>query len=445
MPRFEHYSRVGLACWIVAALSAALPAADEWPQFRGPEGQGHSAAKNLVSTWSETENVLWRTPLPGKAWSSPVISGDEIWMTTALESKATPQEIKDRLKGNTGDQPLTVVSKLVMRALCVDRKSGALKHDIELFTEIDPQPVHALNSFASPTPIIERGKLYCHFGSYGTACLDTATQKVVWTNRTERIKHENGPGSTPVLFGNLLIFHCDGSDVQYIVALNAETGKRAWKTPRSGKLHANPQEKKAYGTPLLVEVGGKHQLLSPAADWLYSYDPTSGDELWKVSYGVLGYSIVPRPVVGHGLAYVCTSFNQSECLAIRIDGKGDEAGPHIAWRFAKQMPSMPSPLLVGKELYLIGDRGVATCLDAVSGEVAWTQRLPGNYCASPLLADGKIYFCSREGVTTVIKPGRSYEKVAENKLDGQLMASPIALDSVLYLRTDKAIYAIGKK
>lgn len=445
MPRSEHYSKVALAFILAAASLSPLRAADEWPQFRGPEGQGHCAAKNVPYLWSETENVLWKTPLPGKAWSSPVISGDEIWMTTAIEVKATPEEIKQQLMGNTGNQPLTVMSKIVLRALCVDRKSGTLKHDVVLFEEKNPQPVHSLNSFASPTPILERGKLYCHFGSYGTACLDTKTSKILWTNRTERIKHENGPGSTPVLFGNLLIFHCDGSDVQYIVALNAENGEQVWKTPRSGKLHSNPQEKKAYGTPLIVDIDGKAQLLSPAADWLYSYEPNTGAELWKVSYGVLGYSIVPRPVVGHGMAYVCTSFNQSECLAIRFDGKGEKTEPHIAWRYSKQAPSMPSPLLVGKELYLVGDRGVATCLDAVSGEMIWTQRIPGNYSASPLLADGKIFICNREGTTTVIEPGREYKELAVNKLDGQLMASPIALESILYLRTDKALYAIGKK
>ena len=232
---------------------------------------------------------------------------------------------------------------------------------------------------------------------------------------------------------------------KFVYALNAETGVQVWKTPRSGKLHPDKQQKKAYGTPLIVDLNGKAQLLSPAADWLYSYDPNTGDELWKVTYGVLGYSIVPRPVVGNGMAYICTSFDQSECLAIRIDGKGDHPEPHIAWRFSKQAPSMPSPLLIGKDLYLIGDRGVATCLDAVTGDVVYTQRIPGNYSASPLLADGKIYICSREGITTVITPGREWKKLAENKLDGQLMASPIALDGVLFLRTDKAIYAIGKK
>jgi outer membrane protein assembly factor BamB len=438
----SHLARLTLLFW---SISIAFPelrtlaAEAEWPEFRGPGGQGHAAVTGLPASFSENENIVWKCELPGKGWSSPVIAGNEIWMTTAIETPISEAEKAKRLKGNTGNQPLNVAGQLSLRALCVDRRSGKLIHNVELLVEKNPQPAHAMNSFASPTPVIEDGKLYCHFGAYGTACLDTATQKVLWTNRETVINHENGPGSSPMLAGDLLIFHCDGSDQQYIAALDKRSGRLAWRTDRSGEMNAEPQLKKSYGTPLVVEIGGKPHLVSPAADWLYGYDPASGRELWKVPYEKLGFSISPRPVVGHGLIFMSTSFMQAELLAFKYDRPGK---PEIAWRFGRQAPSIPSPLLVGDEVYMVSDKGIATCLDAHKGEVHWTERLPGNYAASPLFADGRIYFCNREGLTTAIAPGTSFQQVGTGQLPGQILASPAAVGQALYIRTDQALYRI---
>jgi outer membrane protein assembly factor BamB len=432
-----------LAC--LAAFSALFLAASafaaeaEWPQFRGPGGQGHATATNLPATWSEKENVAWKCPLPGKGWSSPVIAGNEIWLTAALESPLSEEEKAERLKGNTGNQPLSVSGQLSLRALCVDRTSGKLLHDVELLVEPRPQPTHAMNSFASPTPVIEEGKLYCHFGAYGTACLDTATRQVVWTNRETVINHENGPGSSPIVAGDLVIFHCDGSDQQYVAALDKRTGKLAWRTGRSGEMNAEPQLKKSYGTPLVVEIDGRQEVISPGADWLYAYDPASGRELWKVPYEKLGFSIAPRPVAGHGMIFMSTAFMQAEILAIKYDGRSE---PKIAWRFGRQAPTIPSPLLVGDEIYIISDKGVATCLGAHEGQVHWTERLAGNYAASPLYSDGKIYFCNREGLTTAVLPGTSFRSAGTAQLAGQILASPAAVGNAIYLRTDQAVYRI---
>ncbi len=423
----------------VLPLFASFTSAADWPQWRGPEGQGHSDAKNLPLTWSESQNVVWRTAIPGKGWSSPVIEGAQIWMTTAIESEASEEEKKKRLAANTGNQPLNISGRLSLRAVCVDRMSGKLLHDIELLSEDSPEPIHALNSFASPSPIIENGRLYCHFGTNGTACLDTQTGKLAWTNHELRLNHENGPGSTPMLFGDLLIIHCDGSDTQYVAALNKLTGKVVWKTPRSGTMDPNPQLKKAYGTPLVTELGGQPTVISPGADWLYAYDPESGRELWKLSYGAQGFSIVPRPVIGHGMVFFSTSFMKPEILAVKLNGT-----PEIAWRFKKQAPNMPSPLLVGDELLVIADKGVATLLDAKSGETLWTERLGGNFCSSPLIADGRIYVGNREGQTFVLAPGKEFKLLATNTLDGQIMATPAAVDGALFVRTDKALYRLAK-
>jgi len=436
MAVFRLAALLAIWCCFAAPLVGADPSS--WPQFRGPDGQGHAvSAMGLPPSWNENENIVWKCPLPGRGWSSPVMLGHEIWLTAAMEEPISEAEKAERLKGNTNSQPLIVAGKLSLRALCVNRQSGRLIHNVELLVEPRPQPTHSTNTFASPTPVLEEGRLYCHFGSYGTACLDTATQRVVWTNRDLVIQHENGPGSSPVVWGDYVIFHCDGSDAQFIAALDKRTGKLAWKTARSGAMNAEPQLKKCYGTPLVVELSGKSQLLSPAADWLYSYDPATGRELWKLPYEKLGFSIAPRPVVGHGLLYMCTSFTQSEVLAIELNEK-----PKIAWRFARQAPQVPSPLLVGDELYLIGDKGIATCLDAKTGAIHWTERLPGNYYASPLFADGRIYFFNREGRSTAIAPSKTFYMLGTGQLDGPICASPAAIGQALYIRTEKSLYRV---
>jgi outer membrane protein assembly factor BamB len=426
---------------ILFSSPIAFTAEAEWPQFRGPNGQGHASASQLPTTWSEGEKIAWKAAIPGRGWSSPVIAGNQIWLTTAVESPISAAEKAERIKGTTNTQPLVVSGKLSLRAVCVDRESGRVTADVELLTEDRPQPTHTMNSFASPTPVLAEGKLYAHFGAYGTACLDTEALDVVWTNRELVINHENGPGSSPILWGDRLIVHCDGSDTQYIAALDTATGRVAWKTDRSGKMNAEPQLKKSYGTPLVVEIAGQPHVVSPAADWLYGYDPATGRELWKVPYGQLGFSIAPRPVAGHGMVYMSTAFTQPQLLAVKLDG----GNPAIAWRFAKQMPNICSPLLVGDELYTISDKGILTCLDAHSGSVHWTERVPGNYAASPLFADGKIYVANRSGETTVLAPGKSFQVLGAGKLAGEILASPAAVGQALYVRTDKALYRIENR
>ncbi len=344
---------------------------------------------------------------------------------------------KKKLEGNTNNQPLNLSGRLSLRAVCVDRNTGKLLHDVETLVQEEPDPIHQLNTFASPSPVLAGDRLFCHFGTNGTACVDAKSGKVLWTNLELKIKHENGPGSTPVAWEDLLIVHCDGSDVQYIAALEQSTGKIRWKTPRSGDLRPDPQLKKAYGTPLIATLNGAEVVLSPGADWLYGYEPATGKELWKLNYGVLGFSIVPRPVLGGTRLFMSTSFIKPELLAIDLAGE-----PTIAWRVKKQVPNMPSPLLVGNELYLVADLGVASCLDAKTGDIVWAERLGGNFSSSPLYADGRIYAGNREGSTFVIQPGREYKLLATNVLEGSIMATPAAVGSSLYLRTDKALYRI---
>lgn len=422
---------------------AATVCAEDWPQWRGPTGQGIATTQGLPLTWSEKENIAWKTELPARGWSSPVIWGDQIWLTAAEEVPDTKENIERRLKANTGGQPLNLAGEVLFRAICIDKNTGKLLHNVVLFSEKEPQWVHAMNSYASPSPVIEEGRFYCYFGTFGAACVDTTSGEVLWTNREHQIMHENGPGSSPVLFENELIFHCDGSDKQYITALDKNTGKTMWTTKRTGEMRSDPQLKKAYGTPLIVELGGKPVLISPASDWLYGYDPATGKELWKMNYGVLGFSIVPRPVTAHGMVYFCTSFMQSELLAVKCDSG---VAPEIVWREKKSVPTMPSPLVVGEEIYMVSDNGgILTCLDAKSGKVHYRERIEGKHCASPLFADGRIYICDRDGATIVVKPGPKFEQLAKNTLESGIMASPAAVDGALFIRTEKALYRIQEK
>lgn len=416
----------------------------EWPQFRGPTGQGHATVQNLPATWKENENVAWRTEIPGRGWSSPVISGDQIWLTTAYETEASEEERARRLQNTKNKDPLVVSGPINLRAICVNRRTGEIDQNVELLVKDAPQPIHKMNSYASPTAILADGRLLCSFGAYGFICIDTETGSVLWRNTELEINHENGPGSTPVLWGDRVVQHYDGSDTQFIAALDANTGKVVWRQDRSGKLREDPQLKKSYGTPLVVETHGRPTLVSPASDWVYGYDPESGRELWKVPYGELGFSTVPRPVAGNGYVYLCTGFMKSQLIALRL-ADDPEQTPTIAWRYDKQVPHISSPLLVGAHLYIVSDGGIATCLDAKTGEPAWRKRLGGNFAASPLHADGKVYFCNRSGETFVFQAGGSNELLHTNSLDGAILASPAALDQALYVRTDRALYRIEKQ
>ena len=441
---------VASICWAMvggmACGSSVLADGDRWPEFRGPTGQGHADAGALPLHWDEVHNVAWQTPIAGQGWSSPVIWDQQLWLTTATFSSADEDQQKKRLAATGGtDQiiPLLVSDHLELRAVCLDRATGKEMHQVLLFTVDQPDPIHTMNSYASPTPVLDDGHLYCHFGTNGTACLDTRTGEVVWAHQELRLKHETGAGSSPVLHGDLLIVHCDGSDVQYLAALDKSSGQLVWQTPRTGEMASNPQFKKAYATPLITRWKGRHVAISPAANWLYAYDPVTGEELWKYSYGVLGFSNVPRPVAGSGMLYVCTGFMKSQLLGLRLDAAGPAQEPQLAWKYGKQVPQIPSPLLVGREIYFVSDDGgVFTCLDAATGEEHYRKRLGGRHAASPLYADGRIYLCDRAGTTHVIRPGTHFELLATNRLNSGCMASPAALGRSLFLRTEEAMICL---
>jgi outer membrane protein assembly factor BamB len=411
--------RSALLIAVLAPLSVCARAGENWPEFRGPTGDGHARATGLALKWSETENVKWKTAIHGRGWSSPVIWAGQVWLTTA---------------GRDGKE---------LFAVCVDRRTGKVTRDVKVFDVARPQSISRINSYASPTPAVEAGRVYVHFGTHGTACLDTRTGKVLWTRRDLNCDHHMGPGASPILFENLLIFTVDGCDVQYVVALEKATGKTAWKTNRSVDYsRVNRYHRKAFCTPIVVKWRGRPQLISPGSKAVMAYDPRTGRELWKVRYG--GWSMTPRPLFGHGLVFLIMDYDFPELWAIRPDGEGDVTESHVAWKIprGKQMPAAPSQLLIGDVLFMVSDKGTASCVEAKTGRVVWRQRLGGQYWASPIYADGRIYFFSYDSVTTVIEPARQYRQLAVNRLDGRMMASPAVAGKALFLRTEQHLYRI---
>jgi len=410
--------RIGLVTVLLLFTHSAI-AGENWPQFRGPSTDGSTDAADLPLIWSDTDGVKWKTAIHDRGWSSPVVWGGQIWLTTA-----------------TADGKR-------MFAVCVDRDSGKVLHDVKLFDNEKPREIHKLNSYASPTPVIEAGRVYLHFGSYGTACLDTATAKVLWTRRDLPCNHFRGPGSSPILYGRLVIIHFDGFDHQYVVALDKTTGRTVWKTDRDVDYGTdNGDFMKAFCTPIVIEAAGRKQLISPTSKAAISYDPDTGQELWKIRFR--SFSATARPLFGEGLVFVNTGFGKADLIAVRPDGTGDVTRTHVAWTATKSVPSKTSQILHDGLIYMVHDAGVATCLEAATGRAVWSGRLGGNYSASPLLAPGRIYFFSQEGKTTVIKPGRKLEQLAVNQLDEGFMASPAVSGGALFLRTKTQLYRMER-
>jgi outer membrane protein assembly factor BamB len=406
-----------LSLLVLLLVSARLSA--DWPQFRGPDGQGHSNAKGVPLHWDETKNVTWKTAIPGKGWSSPVISGNQIWVTTAhAEGKS-------------------------LHAVCVDRTSGEILHDVEVLQTDDPGPRHAQNGFASPTPVLDGTHVFVHFGPHGTVCLDTDGKRV-WENTEFDFALLHGSASSPILHGNLLILSCEGSDQQFLVALNKQTGTVKWREPRQ-HFKAPAKEtsiaKMSYSTPLVSVVNGVAQLVSTSADHVAAYDVETGKEIWWMPYD--GFSMVPRPSFGNGLFYIVGSVRvgQNAVYAIR-PGKGQLRDEQLAWQHSIGASYIPSPLLVGKELFVVRDGGVATCLDAMTGEEHWKKRLGGNFCASPIEVRGRIYVYNQEGKALVLAAGKQFKILATNKLDGTFRASPAVAGRALFLRSDTHLYRI---
>jgi outer membrane protein assembly factor BamB len=430
------------------ALTGAAHGEAVWPEFRGPGGNGIVAEGPAPMKWSETENVTWKTPLPGKGWSSPVVVDGQVWMTTAMEVEATEEETLKMLKDSGVEErkfkELQTKKAVTLKALCVDLATGRLVREIELASIASPSPIHHFNSYASPTAVIDGARVICHFGAFGTFCLNRADGSLVW-KRVIKIEHGVGPGSSPMIHGDKVILICDGTDAQFVAALNKDTGEEVWRTPRPPMDAETGDRKKSYSTPIAItDSRGRSQLICMSSQWLVSLAPDTGKEIWRVRHGT-GFSVVPRPVYGNGIVYVCTGYGKPQLWAVKVDGEGDVTETHVVWKEIKRIPAKPSPLLAGGDLYVTDDAGIVSCFDAADGTLRWQERVGGNFTASPILAGGKLYFASESGKVTLLEPSAAFQVAAENEIDGKLMASPVVVDGVLLLRSEEALYRIESK
>jgi outer membrane protein assembly factor BamB len=388
--------------WLIAGSLSA----EDWPQFRGPTGQGHSQESGVPLEWSETDNIVWKTPIPGLGWSSPVISRGMIWLTSGDEE--------------TGS----------LRAIAIKASTGEILHDVEVFHKDDLGRISHKNTHASPTPVLDGDHIYVHYGAHGTACLNRKGE-IVWKIELAH-DHRHGPGGSPVVCRDTLVVVCDGFDRQFIVGIDKSTGRVRWQQDRGGQM--------AYSTPLAIRTAAGEQVVAVGGGATVAYHPQTGQEFWRCRFE--GHSVVPRPVHHEGLLYFCTGYWTPSLVVLRTDGSGDVTDSHVVGRLHRAVPFTTSPIVVGQSLYMVSDMGVLTCVDTTTGNERWHKRLGGNYSASPVHADGKIYFVNEDAKTTVLAAGSEYEVLATNQLDGRGMASPAISGRAMYFRTDTHLYKI---
>lgn len=411
---------VTIAAAVFATLAFQASAATPWPEFRGPTGDGVSKERNLPIEWSESRGIAWKTPIPGKAWSSPVIWDGLVWMTNATEDGTR------------------------LSAIAVEPAQGTVVQDLTVFEIAKPQFCHAFNSYASSTPVIEAGRLYVHYGSAGTAAIDTDTGAILWTRQDLPCDHFRGAGSSPILDGDLLVVAFDGFDFQYVVALDKTTGKTVWRTDRNIEYGTTDGDmKKAYATATAIEAGGRRQLVVPSAGATIAYAPATGRELWRVNHG--GMNASARPLFAHGRVYINTAGGGMGFLAVSPDGEGDVTGSKLIWKSSQGSGTRSSQLVLGDRLFLVANGGAATVMEAATGKPVWQKRLGGEFSASPILADGRIYVSNQTGDTFVVSSSDPYDMLATNTLDDGCMASPAVFDGAVYLRTKTHLYKIRRE
>ena len=405
---------------LIALLFCSVGVAADWPEFRGPTRDGVATATNVPTHWSPTENVRWRQAIPGNGWSSPVLVDGKLYLTTATGT------------ADAGDVSL--------RALCLDAADGRILWDEEVLRPDAEaaKAMHNKNSLASPTPIVDGGRLYVHFGHMGTAALDLKGN-VLWRQTDVKYPPMHGNGGSPALVDDLLVFSCDGESDPFVVALDQADGQVRWKQPQRDRRAAVFVQHAAGN-----RGGGRTANHQPSQRLVGAYDPQDGREIWRVAYGD-GFSVIPRPVYAHGLLYVSTGFMRPSLLAIDPQGaEGDATETNVVWRHDQSVPNTPSLLVAGDEICFVSDRGVATCLDARTGAEHWSERLSGGFSASPVYADGHIYFTNEEGTTYVVRAGTEYELVATNDLGERSLASPAVDNGAIYLRTEGFLRRIGE-
>ena len=410
-----HRSEVRSLCFILAVfISSSVYGDEHWPQFRGPSGDGKAIEAKLPSEVTE-KDVAWKVEIEGKGWSSPVVWGNQVWLTSATEDGTE------------------------MSVICVDQDSGDILFNRVLVENDQPAFCHPMNSYASPTPVIEEGRVYVHFGSYLTACLDTKTFETIWERRDLECDHHRGPASSPILFDGKLFVAYDGFDVQYVVAFDKVTGRTVWRRDRDIEYGTdNGDLKKAYGTASVIHVDKQPLVIYPSAIATIAYDPATGATVWKVYHG--GMNASARPIYQDGLVFIINGMGAM--VAVRPDGKGDVSATHIGWSAERAIAKKSSPLVIEGLLYMNSDDGIVTCRSAKTGDLVWQERIGGKYAASPIYADGRIYCFGMAGEVVVFRPGKEFDLVSKTKIGDGFMASPAVVNNSLILRSRTSLFCI---
>ena len=427
MPISKVYKRVYVTLLSLISVSCGLWAQEPafWTHFRGSKLNGISLEKDFPSVWSDSVNIAWKIPESGKGWSSPLVFEDQVWYTTA---KRESREI---------------------RALCVDLKTGKKLHDLLIFQPDKLFRIHAVNSYATPTPAIEEGYVYLHFGRYGTTCLNSTTGETVWVRKDLQCEHIQGPGSSLLIYKDKLIVHLEGTDVQQILALDKRSGKTLWIAERPKEIYDSmaPIGKKAFVTPIIISIKGRDLLISNGSRTCMAIDPETGEEVWQVNQG--DDSTISMPVEGNGLLYFYTSFvsgenggKYAELFALNPDGSGDIGETHLRWRMKAPILQLSTPVFVDWLLYTVDSKGVFFCLNGQTGEVLWSENLKGKFHSSPIYADGLLYLSSTRGETYVFRAGPKPELLSKNRLKGEIWATPAFTGGAILMRTSDYLYKI---
>ncbi|MEM6692493.1 MAG: PQQ-binding-like beta-propeller repeat protein [Planctomycetota bacterium] len=427
---------------LAVALMPVMSLADTWPQFRGPRGDGVAVDEHPPTQFGAND-AAWRTEIPGRGWSSPVVADGLIYLTTAIEVMPSEDE-REELLAKAGVErkkykQTQLAKQIELRWMAIEMDSGNVVFDQELVAIDSPDAIHTVNSYASPTPVIDGERLYCHFGTYGTFCIDRKSGKRIWKRRFP-LSHSVGPGSSPFIHDDMLVLIQDGTEQRYVVALDKISGETVWKTDRPPMDAPKGDLKKAFCTPIsITDSLGREQLICLASHYMIAYDPQTGHELWRVHHGK-GFSIVPRPVFNDDIVYFSTGFGKPELWAVQVTGEGEVTDTHVDWIVKRGIPAKPSPILSNGRIYVVEDSGVATCFDCEDGQQLWKQRLGGAHSASPLLAGENLYFANHDGQVRVVRASDQYQLVALNELGEKIMASPAVVNDALVIRTDQALY-----
>ena len=410
----------------LALLFPTLLFADNWPQFRGPD-QGRTPETNLPVSWSATENVRWKTPLPGPGHSSPIIWGDRIFLTAFRpESTGMMGRLMSRLGWPAGQ----------LLVLSLDKQTGRVLWEREVVVD-SIAPLHSTNAPASPTPVTDGELVYVYFGQKGLTAFDFDGD-VVWEKDLGPYPNEWGFASSPVLYRDKLILLSDSDAEDFLLAVYKTTGKDVWKTPR-------PNVERSWPVPVIWNVEGGDQIVVSGSHTVRAYDPENGREIWQVN-GLTTW-VAPTPVTAHGLLYVVSGGpGGSVGMAIRPGGRGDITNTHVAWHYDRSTPYIPSPVVLGDYFYMVRNGGIMTCLNARTGEEVWQERLPasGDYYASLIAAEDRIYALSEDGEATVVAAGPEYQVLSSNSLGERTMATPAVSDGEMFIRSDQTLFAIGR-